>query len=206
MGICPHIGSVIFWDPLMNVSVLSWLVFISVWIFVMLIFSFLVILLFYRWDIIAERLGFMLVFGDVVFIPFTFSIQACYNSVSQCQNCFITFRMETVTGVMIWRVVQAWYMPWWIDNFIRFAGHPKVPIFLGFIFNFLVWVYRYFYIRSFLNVELSLFLQHCKFKLANNESSCLHNVKLQLQQIQMVSLKESSIWVGHSCKSYLVSG
>ena len=30
----------------------------------------------YRWDIIAERLGFMLVFGDLVWIPFTFSIQA----------------------------------------------------------------------------------------------------------------------------------
>ncbi|RZS18815.1 hypothetical protein BHM03_00051151 [Ensete ventricosum] len=28
------------------------------------------------WDIIAEKLGFMLVFGDLVFIPFTFSIQA----------------------------------------------------------------------------------------------------------------------------------
>jgi len=27
------------------------------------------------WDIIAERLGFMLVFGDLVFIPFTFTIQ-----------------------------------------------------------------------------------------------------------------------------------
>lgn len=33
--------------------------------------------LFSRWDIIAERLGFMLVFGDLVWIPFTFSIQAC---------------------------------------------------------------------------------------------------------------------------------
>lgn len=28
-----------------------------------------------RWDIIAEKLGFMLVFGDLVWIPFTFSIQ-----------------------------------------------------------------------------------------------------------------------------------
>ncbi|KAH8964632.1 hypothetical protein BDL97_04G077500 [Sphagnum fallax] len=28
------------------------------------------------WDIIAEKFGFMLIFGDVVFIPFTFSIQA----------------------------------------------------------------------------------------------------------------------------------
>lgn len=33
----------------------------------------------YRWDIIAERLGFMLVFGDLVWIPFTFSIQVCYH-------------------------------------------------------------------------------------------------------------------------------
>ncbi|KAG5584156.1 hypothetical protein H5410_044590 [Solanum commersonii] len=32
------------------------------------------------WDIIAERLGFMLVFGDLVFIPFTFSIQACIHN------------------------------------------------------------------------------------------------------------------------------
>ncbi|KAF6150367.1 hypothetical protein GIB67_034066 [Kingdonia uniflora] len=31
------------------------------------------------WDIIAERLGFMLVFGDLVWIPFTFSMQACNN-------------------------------------------------------------------------------------------------------------------------------
>jgi hypothetical protein len=31
---------------------------------------------FCRWDIIAEKFGFMLIFGDVVFIPFTFSIQA----------------------------------------------------------------------------------------------------------------------------------
>uniref|UniRef100_A0A803MQN2 Delta(14)-sterol reductase n=1 Tax=Chenopodium quinoa TaxID=63459 RepID=A0A803MQN2_CHEQI len=28
-----------------------------------------------NWDIIAERLGFMLVFGDLLWIPFTFSIQ-----------------------------------------------------------------------------------------------------------------------------------
>lgn len=32
------------------------------------------------WDIIAERLGFMLVFGDLVFIPFTFSIQGWWLS------------------------------------------------------------------------------------------------------------------------------
>ncbi|XP_078434561.1 delta(14)-sterol reductase-like isoform X2 [Wolffia australiana] len=32
------------------------------------------------WDIIAERLGFMLVFGDLVWIPFTFSIQGWWLS------------------------------------------------------------------------------------------------------------------------------
>ncbi|WRX23359.1 Sterol biosynthesis ERG24/DHCR-like - like 2 [Theobroma cacao] len=36
------------------------------------------------WDIIAERLGFMLVFGDLVWIPFTFSIQALHECC--CQN------------------------------------------------------------------------------------------------------------------------
>ncbi|KAE8657802.1 Delta(14)-sterol reductase [Hibiscus syriacus] len=35
------------------------------------------------WDIIAERLGFMLVFGDLVWIPFTFSIQACNNDLEK---------------------------------------------------------------------------------------------------------------------------
>ncbi|KAK8663034.1 hypothetical protein V6N13_024915 [Hibiscus sabdariffa] len=35
------------------------------------------------WDIIAERLGFMLVFGDLVWIPFTFSIQACKNGLEK---------------------------------------------------------------------------------------------------------------------------
>jgi hypothetical protein len=50
-----------------------------------------------RWDIIAERLGFMLVFGDLVFIPFTFSIQVyisiCWNSdifELQISTCAVT--------------------------------------------------------------------------------------------------------------------
>ncbi|KAL6900637.1 hypothetical protein ACP4OV_005313 [Aristida adscensionis] len=49
------------------------------------------------WDIIAERLGFMLVFGDMVFIPFTFTIQGWWllrNKVelpllAAAANCFI---------------------------------------------------------------------------------------------------------------------
>lgn len=41
------------------------------------LFCLMILGLFSRWDIIAERVGFMLVFGDLVWIPFTFSIQAC---------------------------------------------------------------------------------------------------------------------------------
>ena len=45
---------------------------------------------FYRWDIIAERLGFMLVFGDLVWIPFGFSVQACYHDLKfrYMRGCF----------------------------------------------------------------------------------------------------------------------
>lgn len=49
------------------------------------------------WDIIAERLGFMLVFGDLVWIPFTFSIQGWWLLRNQVDlttaaivaNCFV---------------------------------------------------------------------------------------------------------------------
>ncbi|CAH8320517.1 unnamed protein product [Eruca vesicaria subsp. sativa] len=63
------------------------------------------------WDIIAERLGFMLVFGDLLWIPFTFSIQACncpgwwllYNKVELSvpaivDNCFVF-----LIGYMVFR-------------------------------------------------------------------------------------------------------
>ncbi|KAA8516667.1 hypothetical protein F0562_016827 [Nyssa sinensis] len=48
------------------------------------------------WDIIAERLGFMLVFGDLVWIPFTFSIQGWWllsnkaelTTAAVIANCF----------------------------------------------------------------------------------------------------------------------
>nr|GMC86280.1 delta(14)-sterol reductase [Ipomoea batatas]GMC88967.1 delta(14)-sterol reductase [Ipomoea batatas] len=46
------------------------------------------------WDIIAERLGFMLVFGDLVWIPFTFSIQVykikwCFSYLKSSLSVFI---------------------------------------------------------------------------------------------------------------------
>uniref|UniRef100_A0A0D9VNI9 Delta(14)-sterol reductase n=1 Tax=Leersia perrieri TaxID=77586 RepID=A0A0D9VNI9_9ORYZ len=50
------------------------------------------------WDIIAERLGFMLVFGDLVFIPYTFTIQGWWllrnkkvelSLLAAIVNCFI---------------------------------------------------------------------------------------------------------------------
>ena len=36
------------------------------------------------WDIIAENFGFMLIFGDLVWIPFTFSIQVCHDYSKIC--------------------------------------------------------------------------------------------------------------------------
>ncbi|KAL6133548.1 hypothetical protein ACLB2K_065783 [Fragaria x ananassa] len=58
------------------------------------------------WDIIAERLGFMLVFGDLVWIPFTFSIQGWWllsnkvelSTAAVIANCF-TF----VIGYLVFR-------------------------------------------------------------------------------------------------------
>ncbi|ONM25417.1 Delta(14)-sterol reductase [Zea mays] len=44
-----------------------------------------------KWDIIAERLGFMLVFGDLVFIPFTFTIQVSYIP-ANVDPCYLVFR------------------------------------------------------------------------------------------------------------------
>ncbi|XAR64630.1 Delta(14)-sterol reductase [Bertholletia excelsa] len=51
------------------------------------------------WDIIAEKLGFMLVFGDLVWIPFTFSIQGWWllsnkvelTTAAMIANCFVFF-------------------------------------------------------------------------------------------------------------------
>ncbi|XP_030453770.1 delta(14)-sterol reductase [Syzygium oleosum] len=58
------------------------------------------------WDIIAERLGFMLVFGDLVWIPFTFSIQGWWllrnnvelTTTAAIANCFIF-----LIGYMVFR-------------------------------------------------------------------------------------------------------
>jgi delta14-sterol reductase len=46
------------------------------------------------WDIIAERLGFMLVFGDLVFIPFTFTIQVCIH-------IFLVLQLLSLTHVTV---------------------------------------------------------------------------------------------------------
>ncbi|KAL7615332.1 hypothetical protein Lser_V15G05254 [Lactuca serriola] len=58
------------------------------------------------WDIIAERLGFMLVFGDLVWIPFTFSIQGWWllsnkvelTTAAMIANCFVF-----VIGYLVFR-------------------------------------------------------------------------------------------------------
>ncbi|KAJ3696037.1 hypothetical protein LUZ60_001414 [Juncus effusus] len=58
------------------------------------------------WDIIAERLGFMLVFGDLVFIPFTFSIQGWWllkNKVELPLFATILNCLIFITGYLVFR-------------------------------------------------------------------------------------------------------
>ena len=76
---------------------LTWFASILVHVsFTLHFFTFTYVFVFYRWDIIAERLGFMLVFGDLVWIPFTFSIQACDHDLKlrYMRDCF-SFSVHT---------------------------------------------------------------------------------------------------------------
>ncbi|KAL0347102.1 UNVERIFIED_CONTAM: Delta(14)-sterol reductase [Sesamum calycinum] len=58
------------------------------------------------WDIIAERLGFMLVFGDLVWIPFTFSIQGWWllnNEVQLTTAAIIANCLVFLIGYLVFR-------------------------------------------------------------------------------------------------------
>lgn len=58
------------------------------------------------WDIIAERLGFMLVFGDLVWIPFTFSIQGWWllrNKVELTTPAIIANCLVFFMGYLVFR-------------------------------------------------------------------------------------------------------
>lgn len=58
------------------------------------------------WDIIAERLGFMLVFGDLVWIPFTFSIQGWWlmsNKVELTTAAIVANCCVFVIGYLVFR-------------------------------------------------------------------------------------------------------
>ncbi|KAH7663491.1 Delta(14)-sterol reductase protein [Dioscorea alata] len=75
------------------------------------------------WDIIAERLGFMLVFGDLVFIPFTFSIQGWWllkNKVILSKAAVITNCLVFLVGYCVFRGANK-------QKHI-FKKNPKAPI------------------------------------------------------------------------------
>ncbi|CAH9083478.1 unnamed protein product [Cuscuta epithymum] len=58
------------------------------------------------WDIIAERLGFMLVFGDLVWIPFTFSIQGWWllrNKVELTTAAVVANCLAFLIGYLVFR-------------------------------------------------------------------------------------------------------
>ncbi|KAK4582937.1 hypothetical protein RGQ29_025915 [Quercus rubra] len=75
------------------------------------------------WDIIAERLGFMLVFGDLVWIPFGFSVQGWWllnnkpelTTASVIANCFVF-----LIGYLVFRGAN--------KQKHLFKKNPKAPI------------------------------------------------------------------------------
>lgn len=75
------------------------------------------------WDIIAERLGFMLVFGDLVWIPFTFSIQAWWllaNRVVLTTAAVIANCLVFLIGYLVFRGAN--------KQKHDFKKNPKAPI------------------------------------------------------------------------------
>ncbi|KAF2594751.1 hypothetical protein F2Q70_00043806 [Brassica cretica] len=78
------------------------------------------------WDIIAERLGFMLVFGDLLWIPFTFSIQAC--------NC--VFDNEPVHRNFI--LLSSWHGWWLLHNKVQLTAPAIVANCFVFLIGYMV--------------------------------------------------------------------
>ncbi|XP_051132146.1 delta(14)-sterol reductase [Andrographis paniculata] len=75
------------------------------------------------WDIIAERLGFMLVFGDLVWIPFTFSIQGwwlLYNEVDLTSAAIVANCLVFLFGYCVFRGAN--------KQKHDFKKNPKAPI------------------------------------------------------------------------------
>lgn len=75
------------------------------------------------WDIIAERLGFMLVFGDLVWIPFSFSIQGWWllmNSVELTPAAIVANCFVFLIGYMVFRGAN--------KQKHVFKKNPKAPI------------------------------------------------------------------------------
>ncbi|KAI8563145.1 hypothetical protein RHMOL_Rhmol03G0090000 [Rhododendron molle] len=77
----------------------------------------------FRWDIIAEKLGFMLVFGDLVWIPFTFSIQGWWllsNKVELTTAAVIANCIVFLIGYRVFRGAN--------KQKHEFKKNPKAPI------------------------------------------------------------------------------
>ncbi|KAF8397817.1 hypothetical protein HHK36_016741 [Tetracentron sinense] len=62
------------------------------------------------WDIIAERLGFMLVFGDLVWIPFTFSIQAYSSSGAEKPYSYLSVKRFFSVGNPLAGIREGWWL------------------------------------------------------------------------------------------------
>ncbi|CAL9022056.1 unnamed protein product [Prunus brigantina] len=83
-----------------------------------------------EWDIIAERLGFMLVFGDLVWIPFTFSIQACH----------LNYSLNNSTGFFFPTFLHPYnHTGWWLlSNKVELGTAAVVANCLTFLIGYMV--------------------------------------------------------------------
>lgn len=84
------------------------------WLYV-LSFKFLIQFFFFflsRWNMIAERLGFMLIFGDLVWIPFSFSIQLCVH-----KYCLDEQTSKIYRSVKKMLIIWCCIMFFWIYSF-----------------------------------------------------------------------------------------
>ncbi|ONK55133.1 uncharacterized protein A4U43_UnF7250 [Asparagus officinalis] len=83
------------------------------------------------WDIIAERLGFMLVFGDLVFIPFTFTIQGWWllkNKVELSKIAAISSCLVFLIGYQVFRGANKQKHVFKKDPKARIWGRPPKVI------------------------------------------------------------------------------
>ncbi|KAI8563144.1 hypothetical protein RHMOL_Rhmol03G0090000 [Rhododendron molle] len=114
-----------------------------------------------RWDIIAEKLGFMLVFGDLVWIPFTFSIQGWW---------LLSNKVELTTAAVIANCIVFLIGFSLLFEGLSSSSRPKMaPFLLPFLFH--------------LNWEAIEFLEVLTSRSMNSKRTRKHQYGVDLQRL-----------------------